>query len=298
MNRNRLFGSAGIGDLIALSVIALLGLFIAYVTFGILESQAQAEIQKYSVSGALAGALVTSTLLASVYLQLRKSSGEVESLRRRIDELQYKVIRGAPCPSGFETDVNERNRIVLARPEKWRAKHGILLNLESREVTLDNNDIFPTLFTVYYEPTGATPDPETFYKSILKEWETSPVVISPISEYVFVGGEQGAVKSLKIAAKQFVSVELIKRSPITGKLEWDYQSITEEEYNSNKDKPAEDTGDPNVLVRYFPVVRMWVSCYHVQLKGIFSFVFVDNVEDFTQASTALNQILNSVRFLT
>ena len=53
--------------------IAFVGLFAAYLTFGVLKSEASGEFHSYQVGGAIAGALVSWSLLASVYLKFRKS---------------------------------------------------------------------------------------------------------------------------------------------------------------------------------------------------------------------------------
>ena len=117
-------------DVVVWTLIAVFGLVTAYVTFGILSSQASTEVQGYSVEGALAGFVVSAGVLTSIYLQVRKSSNEVEALHRRILELQNKLLRGAPRPLAFETEVSERQRIVLARPEKWRPSGGIIFDYQ------------------------------------------------------------------------------------------------------------------------------------------------------------------------
>jgi hypothetical protein len=81
-------------DVVVWTLIAVFGLVTAYVTFGILSSQASTEVQGYSVEGALAGFVVSAGVLTSIYLQVRKSSNEVEALHRRI----LVLVSGAKCP--------------------------------------------------------------------------------------------------------------------------------------------------------------------------------------------------------
>ncbi|MDP8973555.1 MAG: hypothetical protein M3N45_10400 [Actinomycetota bacterium] len=104
-------------DLVAVVTIALVGLLTAYVCFGLLQSEASGEFQQYSVGGAIAGALASVSLLSTTYLQIRKSGSEIQKLRETNQELQQKIIRGAPRPPGFDTEVSERQRIVLAGPK-------------------------------------------------------------------------------------------------------------------------------------------------------------------------------------
>ena len=74
--------SEKIFDLVVWLFIASVGLVAAYVCFGILNSQASGRYQQYSVGGAIAGALISWSVLTSVYLQLRGSSNELQDLRR------------------------------------------------------------------------------------------------------------------------------------------------------------------------------------------------------------------------
>ena len=85
-------------DLVAVVTIALVSLLTAYVCFGLLQSEASGEFQQYSVGGAIAGALASVSLLSTTYLQIRKSGGEIQKLREANQELQQKIIRGAPRP--------------------------------------------------------------------------------------------------------------------------------------------------------------------------------------------------------
>ena len=129
-NQGRAWISEKVFDLAVWFLIATIGLVAAYVCFGILTSAAEGKYQAYSIGGAIAGAIVSWGVLTSVYLQLRGSSTELEDLRERNEQLQNKLIRGAPRPQGFETEVDERQRIVLARPKLWRPKGGTIFELE------------------------------------------------------------------------------------------------------------------------------------------------------------------------
>ena len=148
-------------DIVIWLLIVAAGLGAAYVCFGVLKSTAQGQFQSYSVGGAIAGALVSWGVLTSVYLQLRGSSNELRELRNRTEELQNKVIRGAPRPLGFEIEVDERQRIVLARPKEWRPKGGTIFFLEQRDAAQadeqksdkpKSGDVFPASFLCYFEP--------------------------------------------------------------------------------------------------------------------------------------------------
>lgn len=184
-------------DLIAVVVIAAVGLFIAYVTFGILDSQADAKIKSYSVSGAIAGALISISLLASVYMQLRKSSIEVHELRSRNKQLESKVIRGAPKPKDFEIEVAEPQHLVLARPRTWEPKGGVIFNFEKPESDMKEGDIFPAQFTVSFTPTDDPPN-RSKYAQIIDNFRIDrEYTRSFTSEMIYLGDEPIQWKALK-----------------------------------------------------------------------------------------------------
>lgn len=335
MERNKLFGWAGIVDLIVLVVIALISLVIAYVTFGILESQAQAEIQKYSISGALVGAVVVINLLTSTYLQLRKSSGELEALRARNEELQQKVIRGAPHPMGYEIEVSERQRIVLARPKDWKLHGGTIFDFELPEKQIAKGDIFPARFMCLYEMIAGESKPahksyenidekskraRKFYENIIDEAiTTNKFVESYTSEYVHLGGESCNIESLKIIAHEYGKTRMIKNN-ILGRIEPEFLQISKDEFDrlvaEENSKRSDKAPSEQSLVtsstdeaitkldainqeNYWPFrfVHMRVICYHIELGVIFFFDFLDDEKNFTQSSLVFNQILMSARFL-
>lgn len=148
-------------DLVAVAAIALIGLLTAYVCFGVLQSEATGEYQQYSVGGAIAGALASVGLLSTIYLRIRASSGELHQLSQTYQgklakltehnqELQQKLIRGAPRPPGFEIEVSERQRIVLARPKDWRPRGGIIFEYELPEAEARGGDEFRARFRCSY----------------------------------------------------------------------------------------------------------------------------------------------------
>lgn len=144
--------------------IAIVGLVAAYVTFGVLQSTASGTSHGIVVGGAIAGAIVSWGVLTSVFLQVRTSSGELEMLRRKIEELQQKVIRGAPRPPGFDTNVSERHRIVLANPREWEPRGGTIFDLSEPDELHRSGDPFPAVFNCYSYPFRFG-DPEHYHRN-------------------------------------------------------------------------------------------------------------------------------------
>src|SRR5687768_6234218 len=177
-------------DISIIVIIAAIGLFTAFLTFGILSSQASAQIQQYSVGGAIAGALVSWGVLGTLYRQFRQSSDsfrqlkesnerlqetlergdqlkelqeanerlqeilargdELRDLRKRNEELQQKLIRGAPRPDEYEIEISDREKIVLARPSKWIPRGGVLFDFELPASEMNEGVVYPEQFRVYY----------------------------------------------------------------------------------------------------------------------------------------------------
>jgi hypothetical protein len=252
MDREKVF------DLLTLISIAAFGLFTAYVCFGILQSQAESELHKYSVSGAIAGALISWSVLASVYLQFRKSSDALRKLRetndqlqqklaqgdqlqeliKRNQELQQKLIRGAPCPEGFEIDVDERQRIVLARPSKWSARGGVIFDLEMRPS--DEQDTFPGILKVHF--TTIDEDSETqeeLYRLYEETLTDSTYYESSICELVHLGGEPRSIKSLKNISRGYIKVT-IRNNDLTGKEDLEWVRISKIEYDRQKNEAIKE----------------------------------------------------------
>lgn len=209
-------------DLIVLLLILAGGLVTAYVSFGILSSAAQGQFAKYSFSGAFAGAIISWAALTSVYLQLRGSNKEIDELRARNEELQHKLIRGAPKPEGFTIEVDERQRIVLARPEEWEPKGGVIFDLELSDQKMKKSDAVSPSFQCYFQPIEPESTREAWIAKQLKDLDDAIVrglVDSYTTEMVPVGSQlTGVDESLKIIVRQF-TLTRFERSAITGNLE-------------------------------------------------------------------------------
>jgi len=262
-------------DLIIWLVIAIVGLVSAYLCFGILDSQASGKYQGYSVGGAIAGAIVSWSVLTSVYLQVRKSSNELEEYKKRVDELQSKLIRGAPRPEGFDTEVSERDRLVLARPKIWQPKGGTIFDLVLPETAMKPGDAFPAAFRCYYLPIAsearkgakksghAVLSREDWYALELKQIREASEFVSSFShEMIRVGGEPAGVESLKLIARQCVRL-MRKRSDWTRQYEWQWQVIPRNEFAGRIRFAApvvRTVGRPQVVTLYGQGFRQGIVC--------------------------------------
>ena len=216
-------------DVMAFVLIAGLGLATAWICFGVLNSQANGRYEAYSLSGSIVGAIVSWGLLTTIFLKVRKSTDELEDLRRKsaneledlrkkslgeIEDLRKlnktledKLIRGAPHPDQFDIEVDERQRIVLARPRAWEPKGGVIFQLELPDKEMRPDDDFPASFQCWFIsiPKDSLQSREKYYESQIKQVEQSvkqgwmPWYTQELQR---LGGEPAAVESLKIIARQ------------------------------------------------------------------------------------------------
>lgn len=248
-------------------MVFLISIFIAYISFNILGSSAEAKIQNWKIGGAFAAFVLTALLLTSIILQFyeRITSDKTETLREQVYELQNKLIRGATCPTGFVIDIDEKHKIVFARPSAWTPRNGILYYY----VNKIENDKFNENFNVIYrnkedlkpiyEFLGLDTNnvfSEDLYENIIK-YEISSLneiigkIDSTLKEFIIIDG----MKSLKTSISYLVKASDIRLC----------QSI---------------------IITYVP-----------KLQAVYQFTFSDNEEDYQKTSEIFNTVIMSVRFL-
>jgi hypothetical protein len=246
-------------DLMVLIIIVIFGMAAAYLTFGILSSQAKIESEhpdvaspiRYSVGGALAGFLLTVALLTSLYLQLSKFSQqrELRELRGRNDELQGKLIRGVPCPPGFDIEVSERQKIVLARPGESPGG-GTIFDFEQSAAKMKKNDHFPARFSCWFMPiTVETKPQDDYYNNFAKSFRGDSLFDSSINEYIYLGGADGGVKSLKVTVRE--SIKITETKEQTGRINRVWNVISRQEYEEGS-KNYNQSNEPKLTSSVLP----------------------------------------------
>jgi hypothetical protein len=215
----------GQSDLVALVVIAVLGVLAAVVTFGFLQSAAETYSPTYSLSGAFAAAAVSWILLSSIYFRLRRSSqfesvrqltDELQILRRtteerneEIQQLQSKLLKITPHPPDFDVETDERQHLVLAKPRDW-IHRGVVFDFQERPENRREN-VFPRNFKVSYGqiwPPDQTPD--GYYRWFLRQYFEDRMnelwLDGYTTELAFLGGPEDRVKCLKVISDHFAKV--------------------------------------------------------------------------------------------
>lgn len=308
---------------------ALVGLLVAGVTFGILNSQAAGQFHGYQLGGALAGFAVTFLLLTTFYKQVTKSSNEPEKLREQIEAnqqkyreqievLQQKLLRGSPRPPGFEVEISEQQKIVLARPEGWQKRGGVMFDFQL--VSIEDDDNYPAHFTGSYVPITETYKSlgmEEFYRIFVENIRKNKLNSYLRGEYTSIGGESHrGVKSIRVIASQYMRLEFYK-NPYGGKPRMEPFQIPEDEYKANIQPPPQSSaaespldnehtpaglepridGRVPIRIAFAEISHMFVACYHEDLKCVFFFEFMDDEKNFFQSSHIFNRVLSSTRFL-
>src|SRR5215210_716588 len=243
---NKIFNAAFI------VLIVFVGLVAAYILFAVLDSKASGNYQGYSVTGAAAGFVVVELLLFSAYQQLRKS--DREDLQKQIDQLQQKLIRGAPHPVKFEIEVAERERLVLARPQGWKPGTGIIFDFQPpREDFQSDYEVSPEFrcsYTPISESSGPTKIPwwqhrnarstttdsgkqfyENYRQERLGENKDNSDYEMFSCEYDYIGGESEPVECLRVITHEYIEVTPHEPDPATRvKLPPRWRPITREHY--------------------------------------------------------------------
>jgi hypothetical protein len=249
----------------ALATIVGLSLLVAIVTFGLLKSSAEADIRGYKLGGAIAAFAFTAGLLTSAFFNVYRllTADEVKEYAKRIEELQSKLIRGAPCPRGYTIDVDERHRLVFARPVDWKPKEGVLYQYLSEPKA---SDPVRANFNVVYVSEDALAD------SLGGELDPTPAVIEDIYKRELAGIASAVPGQI---TQEYVTVDGCKSVKYI-----------------NTYAPSDLPEGKKVKVR-----QSGVLTFVPKMNALFVFTFTDSDEDYLASSEVFGSVLESVRFL-
>lgn len=260
-----------------LGVIVLgMSIFVAFISFTILESSAEASLQNWKFGGAFAGFVFTASLLTSIILQFYKlmTADRIATYRDLIQELQTKLIKGAPCPQGYTIELDEKHKLVFTRPQNWLPLKGILYQyLEKRTSDRSNAN-----FNVTYQ---SKDDLSNFYEqSNLGKFDPANVNVAKLYDIVTELNVDILKNVLPLyendsLSKEFILVDSIKS------LKWILTYTT-----------LQSNGKDKIRMRHSAVYT-----YIPRLNALYAFTFCDSEEDFLKSSEVFNTVVRSIRFL-
>jgi hypothetical protein len=265
--------SPWISGVIIIAAIVILSLAAAVICFNVLQSSAEATLQNWKVGGGIAAFLVTASFLSSTFLSLYRllTTDQIEDYRERIQELEKKLIKGAPCPPKYTIDVDEKHKLVFARPDEWEPKGGILYAYVEKK---KENDTFFANFVVTYAN-------EKEFKDLPGGFDSSVASIDRLYQAKLEGIRQGLIAS-----------ELTRETAIVEEF-----TLVDGERSiryTNSYTIEVPTPDEAITIK---VRQSGVLTYVPRLRGLFEFAFTDNEEDFLVSSEVFNNVIASIRFL-
>jgi hypothetical protein len=255
-------------------LIIIVSLTAAFVCFSIMASSAEASLQEWKLGGAFAGFVFTAGLLSSITLQFynRISADETEKYRVLSDELRLKLLKGSEAPPGYNVDVDEKFKLIFARPGQWTPLKGILYQYIDKEKTG-----FATNFNVTYS--GFDEISAEYTQRHLGTFNPD----SPDLEKLY-------------GVAQNVTLEELKNS-----IRVEEKSLTTEwiSVDQNRSQKYIHTyfGQLNEDSPRIEMCQIGVYIYVNRLKGLYVFTFSDSKDEFLKSSEIFNTIINSIRFI-
>lgn len=308
-----------IAKTMVVALVALMSALVAFLTYGVLDSTGTADEPAFSIGGAIVGFVVAFGLLSSLLKWLQRADNdriigdahqEIERLRAKNDELSSQLIRGLSLPDGYTAEVLEHHKLVMARPESFVSRGGVILDLTASNMENGDDDehlvdAVPARLYVNYQP-APHEDAQTFYDEYADRASLNPRFELMGVERMFVGVEERPRPALKVMTRSVAAVS-ITRHQFSGEyklssvlLKRDQWPASPDELDSAEIKVSGDSlDDPGFEEQITVAMRTaMVVCLHPQLKRVFFFVFEDDEVDFTHSVQALHRCIRSVRFLT
>lgn len=267
-NRNRM-----IFAIISGLIIFIISIIIAFISFSILESSAEATLKNWKLGGAFAAFAFTASLLTSIIFQFYKqlTSDKIEAYQQQIQELQNKLIRGATCPTDYVIDLDEKHKIVFSRPSDWYPRGGVLYQYVKKAPS----NTFATNFNVVYHDKNEFTN---LYGHLdFDNFNGTQIDIEKLYD-AYSTNEVASLKTTLQAedvnlTKEYVFIDNIKSMKFT--LTSTFQVTDKKER----------------------MCQTAVVTYVSRLNALFGFTFSDSEESYTKSSEVFNTVITSIRFL-
>lgn len=256
--------------------ILFVSLFVAFICFKLLESTAETNLKGWKLGGAFAGFVFTASMLTSIVFQFYRqmTAEQVEDYRALVQELQSKLIKSAPCPDNFTIDIDERHKLVFARPTEWIPRGGLLYQYVNRCASGN----IPANFNVTFLSNRDLLD---YYRIEIGEEKLD---LNDLYKKVITY----QTNNVKNAFPEFKELDLMQEYTVIDEVK-SVKYVHKYSYSGGQNKDKE-----RIIVN---VCQAGLYCYVKKAKGIFIFTFSDDEEEYLRSSEVFNSVISSIRFL-
>jgi hypothetical protein len=257
--------------LISGCIILGMSIFVAYISFNILGSSAEASLKNWKFGGAFAGFIFTASLLTSIIFQIYNhlTTDRTTKFQEKILELQSKLIKGAPCPEGYEIDIDEKHKLVFARPEDWLPKGGILYQYKGQKTFAD--------FAVHYKSE----------KDLSDQFKFDSGNVDFDALYMRMAN----LETLKEGITKGTPGAILENESLIN------ETILVDELKSLKFIFSYTLSIPDLGFIKAKIRQLGVITYVPRLKAVYAFAFTDIEQNFLKSSEVFNNVIKSIRFL-
>ena len=324
-------------NVFVVAALTVLSGLVAFVTYGVLDSTGASEQPVVSLGGAIVGFIATFALLERLLKWLQKNDQdaalidaqqvirdltkqnerdealttamqEIRELRAENDDLSTQLVRGLTLPDGYVAEIIDHHKLVVARPEDFVSRGGVILDYTAKSPDQPNGDelvidVVPAHLWVSFEPSDYD-DPDKYYRYYADRARRNPRVELMGLERTFIGPEERPRAALKVTTRTVARV-IVTRDPTAERCKLTSVPLRREEWSEAEllergelRVERRELADPgfervvNVAIR-----TAMVACLHPQSQRVFFFVFEDDDDDFTEAVGSFHCCLRSVQFL-
>ncbi|MBN2734222.1 MAG: hypothetical protein JXQ82_05120 [Methanomicrobiaceae archaeon] len=254
-------------------------------------------INNLKFSGAFAGFVGTFILTWEVYFKIINDVNvkKNKEYREIIDQLRFKVIKGAPCPKDYEPLVDEKYKLVFTYPTNWIPEHGILYKFIENLTEEDKQKRTPAKFTISRMDRKKLISlyklKNDFDKNLDNEKLKSLNEI--ISERYILNFKRKMSRDYpSIKFEDFDKELLIVDSIPSQKIYCNFLIIAKELIEEGEKKEWYQNEEEFIKFR-----TSILLIYNSRLNSLFEFSSWDNYEDYNQSSITFNNVVNSIRFI-
>ena len=291
--------------LLALSVLVVLSLVVAYILFGVLQSTGLVKNDYAEFGGAAAGFLATLYLLHKWYSKMRARENqalrsELETLKRTLTKINIPEF---DTPKDYSPYIDQEHSMLFCYPDKWR-REPVALEIQGvfseEPMKLQAGDIFPGKFVV----TISTPGQQAYsLKEVKMIAERMGLDIEDVNASLGVEITD-KTHGLKVPLEQLLpalGVSGDTKADQIYNLNYDIFKLMSES-DVRKDY-AVVGGIRSLLVEMQldaglseNLVQINVVTYVEQKDEIYTFSFTDNLSDRDKAVMMSKQVLATVKF--